>query len=107
LIKRLSQTWVYSEAMFGCPNNWSILNKREMKIDYQLVTGLSSVCINIASATVGCDTQNLTKPEHWKEWDCDILPMTDSSNEYVISLLYSLRVFLSFMLRLSDSEIYS
>ena len=57
-----------------------------MKINFQFVTVLSSVGINIASAQptslpgpVGCVTTDLTKPEHWKEWDCRYSSITDSS----------------------------
>ena len=63
-----------------------------MKINFQLVTVLSSVGINIASTIppstrytgigpVGCNTNDLTKPEHWKEWDCRYprQSITDSS----------------------------
>ena len=58
-----------------------------MKIKYQFLTGLSSFCINIASATFDCDINNLTKPEHWKQWECDNSPVTATMNKYVISLI--------------------
>ena len=54
-----------------------------MKINFQFVAVLSSVDINIASAQpglVGCNTNDLTKPEHWKEWDCRYSSITDSSD---------------------------
>ena len=58
-----------------------------MRINFHFVTVLNSVCINIASAIpplgpgpVGCNTNDLTKPEHWKEWDCRYSSITDSSH---------------------------
>merc|ERR1712176_129336 len=47
------------------------LDKREMKINFQFFTVLSSVGVNLVAATTNtCDTATLTTPDHWKEWKC-------------------------------------
>ena len=40
-----------------------------MKINFQFVTALSSVGVNLVAAQ-SCDTADLPQPENWKEWDC-------------------------------------
>ena len=40
-----------------------------MKINFQFVTALSSVGVNLVAAQ-SCDTADLPQPENWKEWNC-------------------------------------
>ena len=50
-----------------------------MKINLQFVTVLTGAGVNQAAATDGCSTDSLTKPDHWKEWDCRLPRDTESS----------------------------
>ena len=43
-----------------------------MKLNFQFVTVLGSVGINLAAAD--CDTNTLTEPDHFQGWQCDSSP---------------------------------
>ena len=51
-----------------------------MKFYLQFVTVLTSAGINKAAATDGCSTDSLTKPDHWKGWDCRLPRDADRSD---------------------------
>ena len=43
-----------------------------MKINFQFVTVLGSVGVNLTAAN--CDTNTLTEPDHFQDWQCDFSP---------------------------------
>ena len=43
-----------------------------MKINFQFVTVLGSVGVNLTAAN--CDTNTLTEPDHFQDWQCDSSP---------------------------------
>ena len=47
-----------------------ILYRRGMKINFQFVTVLSSVGINLVAAN--CNTNDLTQPDNFKDWKCNL-----------------------------------
>ena len=43
-----------------------------MKINFQFVTVLSSVGVNLVAANTNhCNTNTLTQPDHFDDWDCN------------------------------------
>ena len=54
-----------------------ILYRRGMKINFQFVTVLGSVGTNLAAAN--CNTNTLTQPDNFKDWECNLPVGQDGS----------------------------